>query len=69
MDASASLRAEVAADQPGPPLTAVEQDLLLRAAGLAASAAWEPAAGTRAVLGVHPDAGIEPALRYTPAAG
>ena len=44
-------------------LTTVEQDVLLRAAGLAASAAWWVSDGTRAVLGVRPDAGVEPALR------
>ena len=44
-------------------LTTVEQDVLLRAAGLAASAAWWVSDSTRAVLGVRPDAGVEPALR------
>ena len=44
-------------------LTTVEQDILLRAAGLAASAAWWVSHGTRAVVGVRPDAGVEPALR------
>lgn len=46
-------------------LTTVEQDVLLRAAGLAASAAWWVSDSTRAVLGVRPDAGVEPALRVT----
>lgn len=46
-------------------LTTVEQDILLRAAGLAASAAWWVSDSTRAVLGVRPDAGVEPALRVT----
>ena len=44
-------------------LTTLDQDVLLRAAGLAASAAWWVSDGTRAVLGVRPDAGVEPALR------
>ncbi len=44
-------------------LTTVEQDVLLRAGGLAASAAWWVSDSTRAVLGVRTDAGIEPALR------
>ena len=44
-------------------LTTVDQDVLLRAAGLAASAAWWVADGTRAVLGVRTDAGVTPALR------
>jgi SAM-dependent methyltransferase len=44
-------------------LTTVEQDVLLRAAGLAASAAWWVSDSTRAVVGVRPDAGVEPALR------
>lgn len=44
-------------------LTTVEQDVLLRAAGLAASAAWWVSDSTRAVLGVRPDAGVKPALR------
>ena len=45
-------------------LTTVEQDVLLRAAGLAASAAWWVSDSTRAVLGVRTDAGVEPALLY-----
>ena len=44
-------------------LTTVEQDMLLRAAGLAASAAWWVSEATRAVLGVRTEAGVEPALR------
>lgn len=44
-------------------LTTVEQDVLVRAAGLAASAAWWVSDSTRAVVGVRPDAGVEPALR------
>ena len=44
-------------------LTTVDQDILLRAAGLAATAAWWVAEGTRAVLGVRTDAGVTPALR------
>jgi hypothetical protein len=44
-------------------LTTVEQDVLLRAAGLAASAAWWVSDSTRAVLGVRPAVGVEPALR------
>jgi hypothetical protein len=43
-------------------LTTVDQDMLLRAAGLAASAAWWVSDGTRAVLGVRTEAGVEPAV-------
>lgn len=43
-------------------LTTVEQDVLLRAAGLAASASWWVSAATRVVLGVRTDAGVEPAV-------
>ena len=48
-------------------LTTVEQDVLLRAAGLAASAAWWVSDSTRAVLGVRTDAGVEPALKVADA--
>ena len=48
-------------------LTTVEQDVLLRAAGLAASAAWWVSDSTRAVLGVRPDAGVDPALQVADA--
>jgi hypothetical protein len=44
-------------------LTTVEQDVLLRAAGLAASAAWWVSDNTRAVLGVSTAAGVTPALQ------
>ena len=44
-------------------LTTIEQDILLRASGLAASAAWWVSAATRAVMGVRTDAGVRPALR------
>lgn len=46
-------------------LTTVDQDVLLRAAGLAASAEWWVSAATRAVLGVRTDAGVDPALHVT----
>ncbi|MGI8574438.1 MAG: methyltransferase [Egibacteraceae bacterium] len=44
-------------------LTMHEQDTLLRAAGLAAADEWWVAPDVRAVLGVRPTAGVEPALR------
>ena len=44
-------------------LTTTEQNVLLRAAGLAASAEWAVGPHTRAVLGVRTAAGVEPALR------
>ena len=47
-------------------MTTVEQDVLLRATGLAASAAWWVSANTRAVVGVRTDAGVTPALRIKP---
>ena len=47
-------------------LTTVEQDVLMRAAGLAASAAWWVSDNTRAVLGVRTAAGITPALQMLP---
>ena len=47
-------------------LTTVEQDVLIRAAGLAASAAWWVSDNTRAVLGVRTAAGVEPALLMVP---
>ena len=47
-------------------LTTVEQDVLLRAAGLAASAAWWVSDNTRAVLGVRTAAGVQPALKTVP---
>lgn len=46
-------------------LTTVDQDVLLRAAGLAASAAWWVADGTRAVVGVRTEAGVTPALEVS----
>lgn len=47
----------------GDALRATQQDLLLRGSGLAAVASWWVTQSTRAVLGVKPGAGIEPALR------
>lgn len=47
-------------------LTTLEQDVLLRAAGLAASAAWWVSDNTRAVLGVRTAAGVTPALEMPP---
>lgn len=47
-------------------LTTVEQDVLMRAAGLAASAAWWVSDNTRAVLGVRTAAGVMPALQMVP---
>jgi hypothetical protein len=47
-------------------LTTVEQDVLLRAAGLAASASWWVSDNTRAVLGVQTSAGVQPALEMVP---
>jgi SAM-dependent methyltransferase len=46
----------------GEPLRATEQDMLLRGGGLAAVDSWWVTETTRAVLGVKPAAGIEPAL-------
>ena len=43
-------------------LTTLDQDILLRASGLAACGAWWVSDSTRAVLGVRPDAGATPAL-------
>jgi hypothetical protein len=56
---------EAAQRRAGHMLTTVEQDVLLRAAGLAASAAWWVSDSTRAVLGVRTDAGVKPALRMS----
>ena len=56
-----SVRRRCGAD--GHMLTTVDQDVLLRAGGLAASAAWWVSDSTRAVLGVRTDAGVKPALR------
>ena len=47
----------------GDALRATQQDLLLRGNGLAAVASWWVTQSTRAVLGVKPGAGVEPALR------
>lgn len=44
-------------------LTTVEQDMLLRAPGLAATAAWWVSDSTRALVGVRTAAGVEPAVR------
>jgi len=46
-------------------ITSVEQDILIRAAGLAASAAWWVSDASRAVLGVRTAAGVTPALHAT----
>jgi hypothetical protein len=54
---------EAAQRRAGHMLTTIEQDVLLRAAGLAASAAWWVSDSTRAVLGVRTDVGVKPALR------
>lgn len=51
----------------GEPLQAAEQDLLVRASGLAAVDAWWVTETTRAVLGVKTAAGSHPALRVLPA--
>ena len=48
-------------------LTTMDQDVLLRAAGLAASAQWWVADGTRAVMGVRTEAGVTPALQFSAA--
>lgn len=47
-------------------LEAAEQDLLVRAAGLAATRSWWVTEATRAVLAVKPAAGVQPALRTRP---
>jgi hypothetical protein len=47
-------------------LTTVEHDILVRAAGLAASAAWWVSDSTRAVLGVNTAAAVTPALAVEP---
>lgn len=44
-------------------LTSIEQDTLLRGAGLAAAGEWWIADSTRAVMGVNTAAGVTPALR------
>ncbi|MBA2529560.1 MAG: methyltransferase domain-containing protein, partial [Euzebyales bacterium] len=54
---------EAALDHHGAVLTTNDQDLLLRAAGLAACAAWWVSDSTRAVLGVSTDVGASPALQ------
>ena len=54
---------EAAQRRAGHILTTIDQDVLLRAAGLAASAAWWVSDSTRAVLGVRTDVGVKPALR------
>jgi hypothetical protein len=51
----------------GEPLQSAEQDLLLRASGLAAVDAWWVTESTRAVVGVKTAAGSHPALRVLPA--
>lgn len=55
--------ARTSANWQGDALRATQQDLLLRGNGLAAVASWWVTQSTRAVLGVKPGAGIEPALR------
>ncbi|HSJ46113.1 MAG TPA: methyltransferase [Euzebyales bacterium] len=55
--------ARTSANWQGDALRASQQDLLLRSNGLAAVASWWVNQSTRAVLGVKPGAGIEPALR------
>jgi SAM-dependent methyltransferase len=55
--------ARASANWQGDALRATQQDLLLRGNGLAAVASWWVTQSTRAVLGVKPGAGIEPALR------
>jgi SAM-dependent methyltransferase len=55
--------ARTAANWQGDALSASQQDLLLRGSGLAAVASWWVTNSTRAVLGVKPAAGVEPALR------
>ena len=47
-------------------LTTIDQDVLLRAGGLAASAAWWVSDSTRAVLGVRTEVGVKPALQMAP---
>lgn len=58
--------ARTSANWQGDPLRATEQDMLLRGSGLAAVASWWVTQSTRAVLGVKPAAGVEPALRVRP---
>jgi hypothetical protein len=58
--------AQTAERPEGNVLTTVDQDVLLRAAGLAASAAWWVAEGTRAVLGVRTEVAVTPALQVSP---
>ena len=55
--------ARTSANWQGDALRATQQDLLLRGNGLAAVASWWVTQSTRAVLGVKPGAGIQPALR------
>ncbi len=54
--------ARTAANWQGDALRESEQDMLLRGNGLAAVASWWVTQSTRAVLGVKPAAGVEPAL-------
>lgn len=61
--------ARTSANWQGDPLRAIEQDMLLRSSGLAAVASWWVTQSTRAVLGVKPAAGVDPALRIRPPAG
>lgn len=55
--------ARSSANWQGDALDASEQDMLVRGGGLAAVASWWVTQSTRAVLGVKPAAGVEPALR------
>jgi SAM-dependent methyltransferase len=55
--------ARMSSNWQGDALRATQQDLLLRGNGLAAVASWWVTQSTRAVLGVKPGAGVEPALR------
>jgi SAM-dependent methyltransferase len=55
--------ARSSANWQGDVLRASEQDMLVRGSGMAAVASWWVTQSTRAVLGVKPAAGVEPALR------
>lgn len=67
LDVALRTVARAAANAGGGTLSEFEQDMLVRGSGLAAVASWWVARSTRAVLGVKPATGVEPALRIVDA--